>query len=179
MTLTLKQTKNIELDYLFIVFLIGCVSGWIYEVILCGCIDGYFQNRGILYGPWLPIYGIGALTIYSLKPLKKHPIHLFILCGLNAGIVEYLIGFISIHVFGLRLWDYSNMFMNIDGIICLGSILCFAILGILFQYGLEPRIQKIVKSLSCDSIHTFCTTIGFIFLVDCVMSAMFRTPITY
>lgn len=179
MTLTLKQTKYIEMDYVFIVFLIGCVLGWIYELILCLCIDGYFQNRGILYGPWLPIYGIGALVMYTLKPFKKHPIQLFVLCGLNAGIVEYLVGFISIHVFGLRLWDYSNMFMNMDGIICLGSIFCFAILGILFQYGLEPWIQKIVESFSLDFIHSFCRTIGFLFIVDCILSALFRTPITY
>ncbi|MGN1275378.1 MAG: putative ABC transporter permease [Floccifex sp.] len=179
MTLTMKQTKYIEMDYVFIVFLVGCLLGCIYEVILCWCIDGYFQNRGILYGPWLPIYGIGTLVIYALKPLKKHPVLFFLCAGLSAGIVEYLIGYISINAFGLRLWDYSNMFMNIDGIVCLGSIICFAILGLIFQYGLEPELQHKYKSFSYNSIHVFCTTLVFVFIVDCIITALFRTPITY
>lgn len=49
------------------------------------------RNRGILYGPWLPIYGIGALGIYALKPLKKHPLLLFLLCVGVTGVVEYII----------------------------------------------------------------------------------------
>ena len=71
MTLTLKlgQQRGNKLDYIFLIFLTGCLLGWIYEVILCLCIDGFFQNRGVLYGPWLPIYGFGSLIIYSMKIL--------------------------------------------------------------------------------------------------------------
>lgn len=102
LTLKLRQQRENKLDYIFLIFLTGCLSGWVYEVILCWCIDVFFQNRGVLYGPWLPIYGFGTLIMYSMKSFKKHPALLFLLCGLSAGIVEYITGWISIHVFGLR-----------------------------------------------------------------------------
>ena len=58
------------LCYLFIIFLAGCLVGWFYEEIFYWITEGMLRNRGVLYGPWLPIYGIGALGIYALKPVK-------------------------------------------------------------------------------------------------------------
>ena len=65
------------LCYLFLIFLTGCLAGWVYEEIFYWITEGLLRNRGVLYGPWLPIYGIGALGIYVLKPLKRHPTLLF------------------------------------------------------------------------------------------------------
>ena len=50
-----------------------CLVGWVYEEIFYWITEGVLRNRGILYGPWLPIYGIGALGIYAMKPVKNHP----------------------------------------------------------------------------------------------------------
>ena len=52
-----------RLCYLFLVFLTGCLVGWIYEEVFYWLEEGLLRNRGVLYGPWLPIYGIGALGI--------------------------------------------------------------------------------------------------------------------
>ena len=68
------------------------------------------RNRGILYGPWLPIYGVGALGIYAMKPFKKNPAVLFLLSAGITGVVEYIIGWIAIHCFGMHLWDYRGLF---------------------------------------------------------------------
>ena len=68
-----------SLCYIFIIFLLGSFVGWIYEEIFYWFTEGMLRNRGILYGPWLPIYGIGALGIYALKPLKRNPLLLFLL----------------------------------------------------------------------------------------------------
>ena len=68
-----KQKTN-SLCCLFLIFLIGCLMGWVYEEIFDWITEGVLRNRGILYGPWLPIYGIGALGIYAMKPVKKHPV---------------------------------------------------------------------------------------------------------
>lgn len=105
------QGKNAVTDrlcYLFAVFLTGCFVGWIYEEIFYWITEGLLRNRGILYGPWLPIYGVGALAIYAMKPLKKHPAVLFLLSAAATGAVEYAIGWAGIRFFGLRLWDYSG-----------------------------------------------------------------------
>ena len=72
--------KNIidKILYYFLIFLIGAISGYIYEVIFYYITLGVLNNWGILYGPWLPIYGVGAVFLSMLKPLKKNPILLFI-----------------------------------------------------------------------------------------------------
>ena len=111
------------------IFLTGCLVGWIYEEIFYWITEGMLRNRGILYGPWLPIYGVGALGIYAMKPMKKHPVSLFFLCAGITGVVEYVIGFAGIHLFGMRLWDYRGLFLNIDGIICFRSVVSFAVMG--------------------------------------------------
>ena len=69
------ERRKVNMDrlcYLFLIFLTGCLVGWVYEEIFYWIAEGVLRNRGILYGPWLPIYGIGALGIYAMKPVKKH-----------------------------------------------------------------------------------------------------------
>ena len=168
-----------RLCYLFLVFLTGCLVGWVYEEIFYWITEGMLRNRGILYGPWLPIYGIGALGIYAMKPAKESPVLLFVLCGVVAGIVEYFIGYVGIRYLGLRLWDYRGLFLNIDGIVCLRSALSFAVMGLAFHYLLEPAAERLVSGLNRRILHSSCLVVLLLFLVDCILSALFRTPITY
>lgn len=175
-----KKKVNIDsLCYLFLIFLTGCLVGWLYEEIFYWITEGMLRNRGILYGPWLPIYGIGALGIYAMKPLKKHPVVLFLVCALVTGVVEYIIGFIGIHLFGMRLWDYRGMFLNIQGIICFRSVVSFAILGLVFHYLIEPSAERMTQKLPNKTVRTVCLVLLVVLMADCVLSALFRTPITY
>lgn len=168
-----------KLCYLFLIFLTGCLVGWVYEEIFYWITEGLLRNRGILYGPWLPIYGIGAIGIYALKPLKKRPVLLFLLCVTVTGVVEYIIGYAGIRFFGLRLWDYRELFLNIDGIICFRSVVSFGIMGLAFHYLLEPVGEKLFRRISSGMIHPACLGLIALFLADCVLSFLFRTPITY
>ena len=174
-----KEQKTDQLCYLFLIFLTGCLVGWIYEKIFYWVTEGLLRNRGILYGPWLPIYGVGALSIYAMKPVKNQPVLLFLLCAAVSGIVEYIIGYAGLHFFGLRLWDYRGLLLNIDGIICLRSVLSFALMGLIFHYRLEPAAERLVKKLHPGTVHNTCLFLLLLFLADCVLSALFRTPITY
>ena len=174
-----KEEKEEKLCYLFLILLIGCVAGWIYEEIFYWVTEGLLRNRGILYGPWLPIYGIGGLLIYSMKPVKKNPVLLFVLCSVVTAVVEYIIGYIGITFLNLRLWDYRGLFMNFQGIICFRSVVSFAVMGLVFHYILEPGAEKIYKKINQSTIRKVCTAILILFIIDCILSALFRTPITY
>ena len=174
-----REPKTDQLCYLFLIFLTGCLVGWIYEEIFYWVTEGLLRNRGILYGHWLPIYGVGALTIYAMKPVKKQPVLLFLLCAAASGIVEYIIGYAGLHFFGLRLWDYRGLLLNLDGIICLRSVLSFALMGLVFHYWLEPAAERMVKKMNPHTVHSVCLLLLLLFLADCVLSALFRTPITY
>ena len=181
-TVTTAQRKRQEanrLCYLFFIFLTRCLVGWVYEEIFYWITEGLLRNRGILYGPWLPIYGIGALGIYAMKPVKKHPVLLFFLCAMVAGIVEYIIGYIGIRFFGMRLWDYRELLWHIDGIICFRSVVSFALMGLAFHYCLEPAGSRIVQKLPSGTVRTVWLVLLLTFLVDCILSALFRAPITY
>lgn len=173
-----KSRADVLCDW-FLVFLTGCLVGWIYEEIFYWITEGMLRNRGILYGPWLPIYGVGALGIYAMKPLKRRPVLLFFLCVAVTGIVEYIIGYVGIHWLGIRLWDYRGLFWNLDGIICLRSVVSFGILGLGFHYILEPMAEKGLRKASPAVVHKVCLLILAVFLIDCVLSALFRVPITY
>ena len=175
-----KKTRALNnLCYIFLVFLTGCIVGWIYEEIFYYFTEGLLQNRGILYGPWLPIYGVGALGIYAMKPIKKHPFLLFFLCVVITGILEYIIGYIGIHCFGLRLWDYRGLFLNISGIVCFRSVMTFGILGMAFHYLIEPAAKKLYSRMPERLIYAICIVIAVLFVSDCILSFLFRTPITY
>ena len=173
-TLPIGTARTERLCYWFLIFLTGCLVGWIYEEIFYWITEGLLRNRGILYGPWLPIYGI-----YVMKPLKKHPLLLFLLCVAVTGVVEYIIGFAGIHLFGMRLWDYRGLFLNIGGIICFRSVVSFGVLGLVFHYLLEPAAERMVQSANPNTVHAVCLVLGLLFLTDCLFSALFRTPITY
>lgn len=183
MNLTITSDKNRlsadKLCYLFLIFLTGCMVGWLYEEIFYWITEGLLRNRGILYGPWLPIYGAGALGIYAMKPLKKHPVLLFLLCAAITAAVEYIIGWIGIQCFGLRLWDYREAFANLNGIICLRSIASFAVLGLVFHYMIEPAAEHFVNKADSKTIRIICIVLLIAVIADCVLSWLFRTPITY
>ena len=168
-----------RLCYLFLIFLAGCLVGWIYEEIFYWFTEGMLRNRGVLYGPWLPIYGIGALGIYGLKPLKKHPVLLFLFCAAVAGVVEYILGYVGIRFFGLRLWDYRGLFLNIGGIICFRSVVSFGIMGVAFHYLMEPMGEKLYRKIPVSATRFACILLAALFLADCILSFLFRTPITY
>lgn len=165
--------------YLFLIFLTGCFVGWVYEEFFYWWTEGALRNRGILYGPWLPIYGIGALAIYAMKPLKKHPLLLFSMCVFLTGLVEYIIGLAGIKYFHIKLWDYSGLFLNIGGIICFRSVVSFGVMGMAFHYLIEPFAAKMYAKSKQTVIYVVCLTLLFIMLLDCICSTLFRTPITY
>ena len=175
-----RQSISVNrLCYLFMIFLTGCLIGWIHEEIFYWITEGMLRNRGVLYGPWLPIYGIGALGIYALKPLKKHPAVLFLLCVVVTGVVEYIIGYVGIRFFDLRLWDYRGLFLNINGIICFRSVVCFGFMGLAFHYLLEPICEKLFCRIPERTMHASCLILITLFFADCILSFLFRTPITY
>ena len=69
--------------------------------------------------------------------------------------------------------------MNIGGIVCFRNVICFGVLGLIFQYLIEPRIDRLYHRLPQNVIFTASAILLLVFIADCVLSALFRTPITY
>ena len=174
-----KEQKTDSLCYLFLIFLTGGLVGWIYEEVFYWVTEGMLRNRGILYGPWLPIYGVGRLSIYAMKPVKNQPVLLFLLCAAVSGIVEYIIGYAGLHFFGLRILDCRWFFLLIVRRTRRSTVFPFTMLFRSQSGGSQPGAERLVKKLHPPTVHNTCLFLLLLFLADCVLSALFRTPITY
>ena len=140
----MKSNKLIDnIFFFFIIFFLASVVGYIYEVIYCIVDDHELVNRGFLYGPYLPVYGFGALAmILTLKKFTKHPVALYFMAIIVTGITEYIAGLFLDKVFHERLWDYTGLLLNINGYVCLRSVLSFGVGALLLFYFADPLIVK-------------------------------------
>lgn len=129
-----------------IFFFIYCFIGWVCEEIYCSIGEKKIVYRGFLYGPYLPIYGFGAMTVlFLLSPFINNIVLLFITAMISTSIIEYMGSFLLEKVFHLKLWDYSKNFMNINGRVCLLNSTLFGILSLSIIYIIHPFVTKIVN----------------------------------
>ena len=124
-----------ELFIYFLFFIIYSFLGWLLEVTVKLVEDQRFINRGFLIGPVCPIYGFGALLLQLL--LNKYindPWTLFIMIILTCSVLEYSTSYILEKLFHTRWWDYSRKKFNINGRICLETMIPFGIFGLIIMY---------------------------------------------
>lgn len=165
------------LDYhskLILFFFLASAGGFLWEILIYLIKDGEFHNRGFLYGPWLPIYGCGAVLMYLLLGrIKNHPIAVFLLSVLIGSTIELVIGWLLDVVWNLRYWDYHSYPLNFYGYICLFSALGFGIAGALWICVLCNKIEHLWFLLSAPLRYKICTLLILIFIVDCAAALIF------
>lgn len=143
-------------DYILLFFIISGV-GWIWEVILHLCEYGNFVNRGTLYGPWLPIYGAGCVTLLIvLKKFRKNPFTYFILSMVVCGLIEYGTSVYLELVHHMAWWDYTGFFLNINGRVCLEGLLIFGIGGTFATYIVAPFITNFLDKIKKEYKQIIC-----------------------
>ena len=166
--------KDNKLIYWSLIFLFGSVIGWIYEECFSLIIEKEVVNRGFMFGPYLPVYGFGALfLVYFLKKLKKHPLIIFVLSILITGITEYITGYLMESIFNRTWWDYTDLFMNIKGYVCLRSVLNFAVLALLLLYLVEPFIEHLSNKYK-NQVVVSCISSYIVVLIDLITTLLFR-----
>jgi uncharacterized membrane protein len=129
-------------------FFLYSILGYICEVIYCSIGQKRWVNRGFLHGPWIPVYGFGALAALGIKEYVPHPAIFFLLAILATSMIEYITGWMLETVFHIRLWDYRDHRFQLHGRICLLNALLFGLLALGVGYGLHPMIAPIVNSFS-------------------------------
>lgn len=163
-----------SLWFLFFSFSIG---GWLWEVMYHWFSRGELVNRGSMYGPWVPIYGVAAVLITGLLVrLVDKPVFVFVSIVFISAVLEYFTSLFFDKIKGIRFWDYSSDFMNLHGRIYLEGVLFFGIGGCVILYLLAPvidRLQKKIPRKLLIVVLLFCTVI---FLLDTVYS--YQSPNT-
>ncbi|MCR4567687.1 MAG: putative ABC transporter permease [Pseudobutyrivibrio sp.] len=154
-------------------FLFYCFFGWVYESIWCCMIYHHrgFINRGFLFGPWLPIYGIGffiILGIFKLLKIKKH-LPVFVVGTIVATVAELVASYIIEAKSGGRMWDYTGYFMNFEGRIALEPSLMFGLLIWVAICLIQPALVRMQKKYRGSKAHNICfIVITALFFIDLI-----------
>lgn len=160
------------IEIYFLLFITYAFFGWLMEVICKLIQEKRFINRGFLIGPYCPIYGWGALAITIL--LKKYlddPIALFFMSVIICSVIEYLTSYILEKKYHARWWDYSNKKYNINGRICLETLIPFGLLGMVISYFTNPIFFSWYSSLSDIGLHIISGLLLLIFITDNIVSS--------
>lgn len=155
----------------FLYFIIYSFAGWLMEVICKFIEQKKFINRGFLIGPICPIYGHGILAIILLIGKNTTDIlSVFLKAILVCSVLEYLTSYLMEKLFKARWWDYSKKRFNLNGRICLETMLPFGILGTTIIYIIHPLVVKFVDLFSSKIIITIAIILFIIYLADNIIT---------
>jgi uncharacterized membrane protein len=140
------RSRSVDFTAIMTWFVIYSFIGWIYETMYCSLVVGHYVNRGFLYGPLIPIYGLCIVSaIILLYDKRINKIALFALCAFIASAFEYITSLWMEVVFNKRWWDYSNEMFNINGRVCLGAALVFGFFGVIILRYLHPALVRLMN----------------------------------
>lgn len=155
----------------FLYFIIYSFIGWLMEVVLKSKDEHKFVNRGFLIGPICPIYGFGVLLIILLVGNSKSDLlAVFLKSILVCSVLEYFTSYFMEKLFHARWWDYSKNKYNINGRICLETMLPFGILSTLVIYVVHPLVITFVALFSNTLLIILTILFGILFIVDNIVS---------
>lgn len=155
----------------FLYFITYSFLGWLMEVCYIYIREKKFVNRGFLIGPICPIYGYGVLAIILLIGKDTSDVlSVFLKAILICSLLEYFTSYFMEKIFKARWWDYSNRKFNINGRICLETMLPFGILGCTVVYLLHPLVVRFINIFSSTLTIVIAVIIFIIYLVDSIIS---------
>ncbi len=161
-----------DLTFIFCVF---SIIGWIVEVLYNSIQNKKMVNRGFLMGPYLTVYGTGALMgILLIGQIQDF--NIFIKAVSYLGITtmtEYAAGLMLLKIFNVKLWDYSGEKFNYNGIVCLKFSLFWMLSVFLFDYLMFDRFTIFLVSLPLDIKTIFSFIIISFMSVDFII-VLFR-----
>lgn len=155
----------------FLFFVIYCFAGWIWECSYVSVRTKKLTNRGFLIGPYIPIYGSGAVIILlAALPVKNNIILVFILGMVAASLLEYFTGLAMEAVFKVKYWDYSDCLLNLKGYICLKASLMWGFFSVLLINYVHKPVERFVMNINVTAIYVIAVILAVIMGVDTVVS---------
>lgn len=171
--------RSTMLGIFCLIIVISGVFGFLYEVVFYYFNSGMKEVfcRGGNFLPWINIYAIGAIMIFFLTYKKrKNPFYVFFISMISTGILEYIGGWIMEHIMHIKCWDYNTEilnFGNINGYVCLRSIMIFGIFSLLLIYLVVPICFSIAKKMKKKYFLILSYSLCFIFLFDELYNLIF------
>ncbi len=168
-------------------FFFGSFFGWVLELFYRRFLshanpERLWLNPGFLYGPCVPLYGLGTVILFVLSEFEARLfgaldktagfyVIMFFLMALVMTLIEYLAGLCSLRVMHLRLWDYSGQPGNIQGLICPQFTLIWGALSAVYYFLLYPHLRRLVGWFVANPLFSFFVGVFFgVFVIDCAFS---------
>ena len=137
------------------------------------------MNNGILFGPWLPVYGFGAVIIAFLSKLIFHKLKisklwktviLFVSVFFLLSLLEWLGGIVIESLFHKHFWDYRDQKYNIGPYISLGMSLLWGFFSLLLVFVVLPLEEKVIKKMP-----RWFSILAFVLIIfDCILTCLVR-----
>lgn len=142
------ENRKRSLTEMVFIFTICSMLGYLVETCYVYLSVGRIVKRGMLLGPYCPIYGFGALILYilfyNLKPTKKNIPYTFITASITMGAFELLCG-LTFHFFGIEMWNYSGHFLSILDYTTVPILIGWGILGTIYVFFIHRLLLKIIE----------------------------------
>ncbi len=167
-------------EKIFAFFMVGCVVGVVYETILAFARHGLLQPHvGLIYGPFNPVYGIGFSLFYILlgkNDSQRNWFLTYIYCCLIGGATEYSISYLEEVLLHTQAWDYSHLFLNIQGRTTVPFMMFWGLGGIILLKLVYPYLSKWIEKIPYQFGKKVTTFLLVFILFDSVItfSAEFR-----
>ena len=168
----------------YLYFMSYSIIGWIYEVFLEVVVYRWgFTNRGVLFGPYCPVYGFGALAfLFFVYPIIKNknmkqkllliPV-VFILCMTIATLIELATSYILEMIIGSWPWQtYADYKYNFEARIALSPSIRFGLGGCLFLYIIQPLLEKLVQKLGDKKLKIISLILFMVFVIDLIATVI-------
>lgn len=166
-----KETIDyiINLIWYFVIF---SIIGLIIETLFCFITTGVWECRqGFVFGPFCPIYGLGAvLIIAGLEKFKDSKLKIFIYGMIAGAVVEYLVSFILEAMYGTKFWDYSYLPYNLSGRICIRYSSYWGFLSLAMIYLVKPLADKIINNI--PKKETLAKILLVILIIDAILTVL-------
>ncbi len=147
-------------------FYFYCIFGWCFESAYVTLKNRHLTNRGFLRGPWLPLYGSGAILVLWLTlPFHETPVLVYVVGALGATALEYVTGETMVRWFRVRYWDYSDQRFQYKGHICLSSSIAWGFLSLLMVYVVHKPVEQLIFRIHEEavSVLTFAVTVCIVY----------------
>lgn len=162
---------------LFWIFVVCSILGLIIETIYHMLVvdPGVYEDRaGLLFGPFSPIYGVGAMLMtMALNRFHKAPlIVVFLVSAVIGGAFEFAVSWFMQFAFGIVAWDYTGTFLSIDGRTNGMFMAMWGVLGMFWVKLCLPWMLKLVNRIPWNWRYSLTAICAAIMIVDCAMTLM-------
>ena len=158
---------------IFWIFVIGSIFGFVVEMLYATIYTRTLVIRqGLIYGPFIQVYGAGAVAYYFLISKFKEPKEAFFAGAIMGGILEYLFSFFQEIFFGTISWDYSKFIFNLNGRICSLYCVYWGIIAVAFLKIIYPWIQKIEPLIYKKSVRILTVFMILFMTFDIAISSL-------